>query len=121
MLYGYGIALVLELCLLVYCALDIVTTPEDRVRNLPKMLWLLLVLFFPIVGGVAWLVAGRPQGPARSLPSKGRSGAPGAPPRSPRRPSTPDDDEEFLRGLRQRAEEQRRAARRREQEEPPQG
>jgi hypothetical protein len=118
--YGYGVAIVLELCLLVYCVLDVITTPEDRVRNLPKMLWLVLVLFFPLVGGVAWLVAGRPQGPARSLPYKGSSGSPAAPPRSPRRAAHPDDDEDFLRGLRERAEEQRRAARRREQEEPPQ-
>lgn len=53
MLYGYGIVAVTELCLLVYCALNIITTPEEQVRNLPKLLWLVLVLFFPLIGGIA--------------------------------------------------------------------
>ena len=109
---GEGGAL-LELILLVYCVLDIVTTPETQVRNLPKLLWLVLVIVLPIVGGIAWLVAGRPQGGTRpgGLPYKGNTG------RFPEydRPGraaaqNPDDDEAFLRGLRERAEEQRRRA-----------
>ena len=65
----------------------------------------------PLVGGVAWLVAGRPQGPARSLPYKGNRGDPaGVRPARSRRRALPDDDEDFLRGLRERAEEQRRRA-----------
>ena len=59
MLYGGGALLVVELCLVVYCVLNIITTPEDQVRNLPKMIWLVLALLFPIVGGVAWLVDSR--------------------------------------------------------------
>ena len=112
MLYGGGALLVAELCLVVYCVLNIITTPEDQVRNLPKLLWLVLVLLFPIVGGVAWLVAGRPQGPQRSLPYKGNTGR--IPPEydRPGRATaySPDDDEAFLRSLRERAEEQRRKA-----------
>src|SRR3954470_22607877 len=108
---GEGGAL-LELVLLVYCVLNIITTPEHEVRNLPKLLWLVLVLFVPIVGSVAWLVAGRPIGASgpNGLPYKGNTG------RFPEydRPGraaaqNPDDDEAFLRGLRERAEEQRRA------------
>ncbi len=112
MLYGGGALLVVELCLVVYCVLNIITTPEDQVRNLPKMIWLVLALLFPIVGGIAWLVAGRPQGPARSVPYKGNAGR--IPPEYDRpgraTASSPDDDEAFLRSLRQRAEEQRRKA-----------
>lgn len=112
MLYGAGALLVVELCLVVYCVLNIITTPEDRVRNLPKMVWLVLALLFPIVGGVSWLVAGRPQGPARSVPYKGNAGR--IPPEYDRpgraTASSPDDDEAFLRSLRERAEEQRRRA-----------
>ena len=112
MLYGGGALLVVELCLVVYCVLNIITTPESEVRNLPKMVWLVLALLFPIVGGVAWLVAGRPQGPARSLPYKGNAGR--IPPEydRPGRATafSPDDDEAFLRSLRERAEEQRRKA-----------
>ena len=101
----------LSLALLVYAVLDVVTTPRDAVQVLPKPLWLLIVLFVPIVGGIAWLVAGRPQGSARSLPYKGNAGISPAYNR-PQRASAaaPDDDEAFLRGLRERAEQQRRTA-----------
>jgi hypothetical protein len=104
----------LELVLLVYCVLNVITTPEQQVRNLPKLLWLALVILLPLVGGIAWLVAGRPlSGAARpgGAPYKGNSG------RFPEyeRPGratahNPDDDEAFLRGLRERADEQRRRA-----------
>lgn len=111
MLYGGGVLALVELVLLVYCVLNVVTTPEAQVRNLPKLLWLVLVVVLPLVGGIAWLVAGRPQGRPRSVPYKGNRGVPPAPDR-PRRTaaSSPDDDEAFLRGLRERAEQQRRAA-----------
>jgi hypothetical protein len=70
-LYGGGVLALVEIVLLVYCVLNIVTTPEAEVRNLPKLLWLLLVVVLPLVGGIAWLIAGRPQGRARSMPYKG--------------------------------------------------
>lgn len=108
MLYGGGVLFALQLGLVAYCVLNVITTPEAEVRNLPKMLWLLLVLLFPIVGGIAWLVAGRPQTPVNSrdagqIPAEydrpGRATA-----------SSPDDDEAFLRRLKQRAEDQRKKA-----------
>ncbi|WP_380175006.1 PLDc N-terminal domain-containing protein [Kineococcus sp. DHX-1] len=52
---------VVELVLLVFCLVDCVQTPADRVRNLPKLVWVLLIVVLPVVGGIAWLVAGRPQ------------------------------------------------------------
>ena len=111
MLYSGGALFVVELCVVVYCTLNVITTPEAEVRNLPKLLWLLIVLFFPIVGGIAWLVAGRPQGPRRSMPYKGNSGIPPEYDRPNRAvAASPDDDEAFLRGLRERAEQQRRRA-----------
>jgi len=108
-LYGGGALFVVELCMLVYCTLNVITTPDAEVRNLPKLLWLLIVLFFPIIGGIAWLVAGRPQGPRRSLPYKGNTGIPPEYDRPGRAAAaSPDDDEAFLRRLRERAEQQRR-------------
>ena len=110
MLYGYGLLSLVTLCLLVYCLLNVITTPESEVRNLPKTVWLLLVLFFPLVGGIAWLVAGRPLTPSRSLPYKGNTGVPPEYDRPGRaQAASPDDDEAFLRQLRERAEQQRRA------------
>jgi hypothetical protein len=111
-LYGGAALLVIEVCMLIYCSVDVVTTPRPDVRNLPKPLWLLLVLFFPILGGLAWLVAGRPP---RSVRAARGAADPGALP-EPERPSrtataaTPEDDEAFHRRLRERAEQQRRAA-----------
>ena len=107
----YALASLATLCFMVYCVLNVITTPESQVRNLPKVGWLVLCLLFPLVGGVAWLVAGRPQQPARSLPYKGNTGIPAEYDRPGRaRAASPDDDEAFLRQLRERAEAQRRAA-----------
>jgi hypothetical protein len=112
-LLGEG-GFLIEVVLLVYCLLNIITTPEPQIRNLPKLLWIVIVLALPLIGGIAWLVAGRPVGPAGragGLPYKGNTG------RFPEydRPGravaqNPDDDEAFLRGLRERAEDQRRRA-----------
>ncbi len=84
--------------LLVYCVLDLASTPAAEVRTLPKPLWF-VVLLAPVLGQLAWLLAGRPpRGSGRT------------PPRSvPERPA-PDDDEDFLRDLRRRTDEQRRRA-----------
>jgi hypothetical protein len=106
-LYGYELFGLVELVLLVFCVLDVATTPEDAVRNLPKLLWLLLVVVLPLAGGVAWLVAGRPAAADRSRPA--RAAVARLRPAPAPRPPTPDDDEAFLRSLRRRAEQQRRA------------
>ena len=117
----------IELILLVYCVLNVITTPEDQVRNLPKLLWLFLVIVLPLIGGIAWLVAGRPLSPSRAggLPYKGNTGRFPEYDRPGRAvPQNPDDDEAFLRNLRERAEEQRKRAaeqarRLRDEEQPP--
>lgn len=105
---------VIVFALWLYCVVDVISTRESDMRNLPKVGWLLLVLIFPLVGSIAWLAAGRPP--------------PGQPPRDPRRSrpvspypeydrpgrrlaSDPEADEDFLRRCRERAEEQRRAYR----------
>ncbi|WP_134740431.1 PLDc N-terminal domain-containing protein [Nocardioides sp. 503] len=96
---------VVTFALWVFCLVDVIGSHESRIRNLPKVAWLLLVLFFPLVGSVAWLVAGRPETTRRSgvqtaFPEYDRPGRMAA--------SDPAKDEEFLRQLRERAEEQRR-------------
>ena len=122
-----GAGVLIQVVLLVYCVLNVITTPEDQVRNLPKLLWLLLVVVLPVVGGIAWLVAGRPVGGKRRnrSPDKGNSGRFPEYDRPGRAvPQNPDDDEAFLRHLRERAEEQRKRAaeqarRLRDEEQPP--
>ncbi|MCW2818720.1 MAG: hypothetical protein JWR42_1507 [Marmoricola sp.] len=97
------------LALWVYCLVDAIGTDEARMKHLPKVGWLLIILFFPLAGSVAWLVAGRPDGsPDRRSPHER------AVPQFPEydRPGRaaavdPAADEAFLRGVRERAEQQR--------------
>ena len=53
----FGLAL---LVLWVYCIFDVISSDEALVRNLPKMVWLVVVVFIPTIGSVAWLALGRP-------------------------------------------------------------
>jgi hypothetical protein len=99
--------------LCVYCLIEAISSRDDEVRHLGKVWWILLILFFPFVGSIAWLAAGRPlrapRRPARyertaaEFPEYDRPGRFAA--------SDPEADEAFLRKVRERAEEQRRKAR----------
>lgn len=93
----------------VYCVVDVVTRRPQDVRNLPKIGWLVLVLLFPVVGSVAWLVAGRPRAARRRAYERPATGFPEYD--RPGRASgvSQESDEEFLRRCRERAEEQRRS------------
>ena len=53
------LAAVAVLAFTIYCVVDAVQTDDDEVRGVPKLLWLVMILLFPLVGGAAWLVAGR--------------------------------------------------------------
>lgn len=90
----------------VYTVVDCIQTEDERVRNLPKIAWVVLILLFTPAGGIAWLFAGRPAdsqggGPFGRLPfgPQDRLGPSGGPQRGPRRPLGPDDDPDFLKGL----------------------
>jgi phospholipase D-like protein len=120
-----GVAGLLFLALWIFCIVDVITTTESQVRNLPKIVWLIIVVLLVDIGSIAWLVAGRTWGANAGTPISRnvRSGSAdrwaaeaSAPQQTARRkPSNPDDDEEFLAHLRARAEEQRRRARETEQ------
>ncbi|HEX6501355.1 MAG TPA: PLDc N-terminal domain-containing protein [Micromonosporaceae bacterium] len=105
-------ASLLLLALWVFCLIDVIVVDEYRVRNLPKGVWLLIVLLLPDVGSILWLVAGRPW-ESRTRPSRSRTAREFPEYDRPGRhvAQNPDDDEEFLRQVRARAEEQRRRAR----------
>ncbi len=113
LLYFDGLLGIVTFGLWIFCLVDVITTDESSCRNLPKGLWLLLVLVVPLVGSIVWLVAGRPQQVTRArgryereasaFPEYDRPGRFAA--------TSPDDDEEFLRKCRERAEAQRKLAR----------
>ena len=62
----------------------------ERVRNAPRVVWVLLILLVPLLGPLAYFLWGRP------LPAP-REGTPVR--RTKSRPSSPDDDPEFLRSM----------------------
>jgi hypothetical protein len=45
----------------IYALVDCIGTPERQVRFLPKLAWLMIIVFFGwiLIGPLAWLVAGR--------------------------------------------------------------
>ena len=89
---------VVEVALFVWCLVEAITTPPHLIRNLDKTLWILLIIFLPIIGGIAWLVAGRPvRSPSTEVWKMG-SGFPEA--SRPRyRGRGPDDDPDYLRSI----------------------
>jgi hypothetical protein len=91
----------LELGLLVYCLIDCAQADTTRVRNLPKTVWVLLIIVIPLVGGIGWLVAGRPARPTGGQGAWPTPRTSGAPDRGRRpAPMGPDDDPDFLRQIR---------------------
>src|SRR5436309_2419073 len=114
-----GVAGLIFLGLWIFCIIDVITTPEQRARNLPKVAWLLIVILLVDIGSIAWLIAGHTWDGARGSNTDGRSQRlPRTRPPANHVPTNPDDDEEFLAGLRARAEEQRRRAEERPNEDP---
>lgn len=116
-MFAQGALGVLLLGFMLFCLLDVITTDGSEVRHLPKVAWILLVVLISPVGGLAWLLAGRPQvgnrsasgdtGPLRPL---GRGSGQQPRPR-PTTPLAPDDDPDFLAELRRREQELRRKQR----------
>lgn len=44
----------------VYALVDVITTDDVLVRNLPKIAWVLIVVFLWVIGAMLWFAAGRP-------------------------------------------------------------
>lgn len=87
----------LPLILAVYALVDLVQTDDDDVQGLPKLVWALVIVLVWVIGPIAWLLAGRRDRRwfSRLAPRPATPGQPGG-----GRPMAPDDDPDFLRGLR---------------------
>ncbi|WP_293782117.1 PLD nuclease N-terminal domain-containing protein [uncultured Aeromicrobium sp.] len=85
---GKALLIVVWVVLVVYALFDIIATPKERVRHLPKLAWIALILLVPYAGSLLWIFFGqvrqRPSGPRNTW-------RPG--------PRGPDDDPDYLRGL----------------------
>ena len=88
---GKALVVIVIVVLLVYAFFDLLATPADRTRFLPKWLWFVLVLV-PVVGPILWMLFGQRRDRPKPPPPPGRYG--GRPPAK-----GPDDDPDFLRGI----------------------
>ena len=83
------IFMLLTLALMIGALIDIITRDDSRVRFLPKMVWLIIVILLPLIGSILWFVLGReydsqgvsmPRMPRRQRASQPPSGQPVFPP-----------------------------------------
>ncbi|CCK28276.1 putative membrane protein [Streptomyces davaonensis JCM 4913] len=81
------------LALSIYAFIDCISTKDEDIRHMPKPLWAILVLLFPVVGSISWLIAGKKRSPA----AEGWSGVRNS--RGGQRWVAPDDNPEFLKSL----------------------
>lgn len=77
----------------IYTIVDIVLIDRSRVKGLPKIVWVIIVIVFPVVGAVVWFLLGRERLSQRGV----RRG-----------PAAPDDDPEFLRKLSREQQQEER-------------
>lgn len=64
----------------VYALVDCLMLPKSRVKALPRVAWVFIILLFTPIGGILWLLIGR----GRRITT------------APRRAMGPDDDPDFL-------------------------
>jgi Phospholipase_D-nuclease N-terminal len=88
--------------LMIFAVVDIAVIERDRIRTLPRGLWIAIAIVLPVVGPVLWFFIGRLR--------KGEGMAPSAAASAPRRlgPIAPDDDPDFLGRLHREQEQEER-------------
>ncbi|MEV0034505.1 MULTISPECIES: PLD nuclease N-terminal domain-containing protein [unclassified Streptomyces] len=88
----------LVLALWIYAFIDCLNTPEEEIKGLPKVVWVIIILLFGevLVGPIAWLVVGKVRrGPAGgSTPAEWHRGHRG-------KWTAPDDNPAFLASLKE--------------------
>jgi hypothetical protein len=91
LLIGLGLAVVI---LTVYTLVDCALFDRNRIRGLPRWVWIFVLIFVPVIGPLLWLFVGR----GRQEKTGGRV----------QRSMAPDDDPEFLLRLKKEGEQQER-------------
>ena len=111
MIFGDGIVALALLVLWIFCILDVISTEDVLCRNLPKYVWLLIVIILPDIGSIAWLLLGRPVGAGFRLGSQVGVYRP------QKRAIGPEDSPDFLASMeRKRLESWEQELKRREEE-----
>ena len=82
----FGVA---GVALFIYALIDCIKTDESQMRHLPKVGWILIIIFTPFffdIGAILYLAIGKERS---AKPKRNYK----------RKPTGPDDDPDFLRGL----------------------
>lgn len=100
---------IITIALWAFCLVDVVTRDVRYIQHLPKTLWMVVILFAPILGSILWLVTGRGQSASPDYASVAAHVDAGG----SRTAATydPAAEEAFRQECRERAEQQRRAGR----------
>jgi hypothetical protein len=88
----------------VWALVECIQADEDRIRRLPKIGWILVILFAFFLGALAWFIYGRPRSEQPSRPGWGVTRRTGGRGGSDSRRPAPDDDPEFLQRLSRESE-----------------
>lgn len=94
----YLLLFVAQLVLAVAALISCLSAEDDEIRVLPRLAWVLIVLFLPLLGAIAWFRTGRAS-TAEHADGSPRTRWTGWPRPRQLRPPAPDDDPEFLRSL----------------------
>ncbi len=76
----------IELALLIFCLVDVISIYDSRIKTLNKIAWVFIIILVPVIGPILWLVIGKER--SRNRPAERARDA---------RPVAPDDDPVFLR------------------------
>src|SRR5215470_11614157 len=87
-----------ELLLAVLALISCLSAYEGELRALPKAVWVIIILLFPLVGSIVYFVAGRPLPENAAKPGAWRPGN-GFPEAERPRQLAPDDDPAFLKAI----------------------
>jgi hypothetical protein len=93
----YVLLFIAQLALAVFALISCLSAEEGEIRALPRLAWVLIILFFPLIGSIAWFLAGRPA--RTSAPRSSSQPIGGFREYERPRQLAPDDDPEFLRSL----------------------
>jgi hypothetical protein len=90
----------LEILLAVLALISCLSAEEGELRALPRIVWVIIILLFPLLGSIVYFAAGRPV-TAAAKPGVWKVGG-GFPEATRPRQVAPDDDPEFLRQIERR-------------------
>ena len=101
----YGLLFLAEVFLAVCALISCLSAEEGEIRALPRIAWVLIILFFPLIGSIAWFAAGRETGASRPRTAWPMGNGFSEHDRRQRQVA-PDDDPAFLQSLAERSRRQ---------------